>query len=59
MKLTKAQIEAKRDFVVKGNHIVNPDCPVVIKSPPDDKPLLQRIAELHARTEALLRPVRS
>ena len=58
MKLTKQQIAAKRDFIVKGNYIES-DCPVVIKIAPDDKPLSQRIAELHARTEALLRPVRS
>ena len=58
MKLTKEQIAAKRDFVVKGMHFVA-DCPVVIKSAPDDKPLSQRIDDLHARVAALLHRVRS
>ena len=51
-------LEAKREFITKGMNLVA-DCPVVVKIAPDEKSFSQRIAELHERTAALLRPVRS
>ena len=53
MKLTKEEIAVRRKLVVKGMHIVA-DCPIRTVLP-DDRPLSQRIAELHARIESLLR----